>query len=300
MEDDATGHRYGNFPNYYSFHPPKNRLDVLRRSGILSCVIDGLKKTSLCALSYESASSAHDVDTDDREAACGISREKRPRLDNSETDRSPEQALEKSAVEIIDKSRIISYCDLGCNEGNLTWAMAELLSSVQDSPVDNKVNPSSPSSRFTVQCLGLDIDAKLIERANSKYCLAKTSEKAIDNGGPGNIQHDDDIMATFKTANLCDAMEHNNAVVSFINSAAQSNMNIGNSNDSTTSPGQISNPDVQRPRQVFDITTIFSTTMWIHVHAGDKGLKAFLERACDWTKKFILVEPQHSGWWVLA
>eukprot|EP00814_Leptocylindrus_danicus_P012806 CAMPEP_0116041246 /NCGR_PEP_ID=MMETSP0321-20121206/24915_1 /TAXON_ID=163516 /ORGANISM="Leptocylindrus danicus var. danicus, Strain B650" /LENGTH=62 /DNA_ID=CAMNT_0003521365 /DNA_START=19 /DNA_END=204 /DNA_ORIENTATION=+ len=33
--------------------------------------------------------------------------------------------------------------------------------------------------------------------------------------------------------------------------------------------------------------------MWIHVHSGDDGLKAFLRRVCSWTN-VLLVEPQPS------
>ena len=294
MEDDATGHRYGNFPNYYSFHPPKNRLDVLRRSGILNCILDGLHKTpSSCdasgvPLNGLTTTSTHDGVTDAREATDKISR-KKPRLDREMAN----QVLEESCVGNNHTSRVIRYCDLGCNEGNLTWAMAELLSGVQDSAVDDKVNPIKISSRCTVNCLGLDIDDKLIERANSKYCSAKTSEGAVDNKGHDVIANDF-IPATFKTANLCNAIEHNDAVFSYIDSATQSL--LGKSNDVVEGHEQTSKPNILQPRQVFDITTIFSTTMWIHVHAGDIGLKAFLERACGWTKKFILVEPQPSGW----
>eukprot|EP00571_Detonula_confervacea_P014587 CAMPEP_0172309012 /NCGR_PEP_ID=MMETSP1058-20130122/9434_1 /TAXON_ID=83371 /ORGANISM="Detonula confervacea, Strain CCMP 353" /LENGTH=117 /DNA_ID=CAMNT_0013021559 /DNA_START=46 /DNA_END=399 /DNA_ORIENTATION=- len=35
--------------------------------------------------------------------------------------------------------------------------------------------------------------------------------------------------------------------------------------------------------------------MWIHLHGGDDGLSEFIERACGWTKRFLLVEPQPSG-----
>ena len=48
-------------------------------------------------------------------------------------------------------------------------------------------------------------------------------------------------------------------------------------------------------KQKFDLTSIFSTTMWIHIHSGDDGLVAFLERACSLTE-YLLVEPQPSKW----
>ena len=43
----------------------------------------------------------------------------------------------------------------------------------------------------------------------------------------------------------------------------------------------------------FDLTSIFSTTMWIHIHSGDDGLVAFLKRACSMTN-YLLIEPQPS------
>jgi hypothetical protein len=47
----------------------------------------------------------------------------------------------------------------------------------------------------------------------------------------------------------------------------------------------------------FHLTSIFSTTMWIHIHAGDDGLKDFLKRACS-ISDMILIEPQPSKWYV--
>jgi len=44
----------------------------------------------------------------------------------------------------------------------------------------------------------------------------------------------------------------------------------------------------------FHLTSIFSTTMWIHIHGGDKGLEKALGRACQCTKWFVLIEPQPS------
>jgi hypothetical protein len=38
--------------------------------------------------------------------------------------------------------------------------------------------------------------------------------------------------------------------------------------------------------------------MWIHVHAGDEGLRQVLEQACLKTKQFLLIEPQPSKWYV--
>jgi hypothetical protein len=51
---------------------------------------------------------------------------------------------------------------------------------------------------------------------------------------------------------------------------------------------------VPSPQPIFHLTTIFSTTMWIHIHSGDDGLHTFLTRACNYTQKYIIIEPQPS------
>jgi len=43
----------------------------------------------------------------------------------------------------------------------------------------------------------------------------------------------------------------------------------------------------------FHLTTIFSTTMWVHLHSGDEGLVDFLQRVCYLTD-LLLIEPQPS------
>jgi SAM-dependent methyltransferase len=43
-----------------------------------------------------------------------------------------------------------------------------------------------------------------------------------------------------------------------------------------------------------DFTSIFSTTMWIHIHGGDEGLTRVLKKLCARTRHYLLVEPQPS------
>jgi SAM-dependent methyltransferase len=43
-----------------------------------------------------------------------------------------------------------------------------------------------------------------------------------------------------------------------------------------------------------DLTSLFSTTMWIHIHGGDDGLRSVLKKLCNQTKQFLLVEAQPS------
>ena len=43
-----------------------------------------------------------------------------------------------------------------------------------------------------------------------------------------------------------------------------------------------------------DFVTIFSTTMWLHIHGGDKGLRRVLTRLGGACRGHLLVEPQPS------
>ena len=55
-----------------------------------------------------------------------------------------------------------------------------------------------------------------------------------------------------------------------------------------------STPD--NKEQHFHLTSIFSTTMWVHIHGGDEGLRRALGNICRCTKSFVLIEPQPSKW----
>lgn len=239
MEAEDKGHRHGNFPNYYSFHPPQNRLHILEQCGLIAYIRRGL------------IVGADDV-SELGEDRAGTSPRKKARLDDNA---SCVAAGEATNDLMAEKDDIIYYCDLGCNEGDLTMAMAASL------------GKAVHNSEHTVRCLGLDIDATLVQRASEK-----NSHKHVDD--KSDTQK---FMPVFKDCNLCSNDEHNNACSSFFSNTTNTHQEI-------------------IPRKMFFLTTIFSTTMWIHIHAGDDGLTKFLERACGWTKKYLLIEPQHSGW----
>ena len=149
---------------------------------------------------------------------------------------------------------------------------------------------SVPDNKFaSIRCLGLDLDPMLIERANTKFSPPKVDDEQLSvSRTPSKV----DIDALFKVCNLCSEIEHNNACTSFTNQYIKLLHN--NKNDTLLSPKETTT--AQHP--IFHLTTIFSTTMWIHVHSGDDGLCDFLVRACSWTKHFILIEPQPSVWYV--
>lgn len=49
-----------------------------------------------------------------------------------------------------------------------------------------------------------------------------------------------------------------------------------------------------------DVTTIFSTTMWIHIHGGDEGLRRVMDKLFKVTRHFLIVEPQPSKCYKVA
>ena len=210
------GHRLGNYHNYYFHHPPSNRIDVLEDQGLIDCIARRLLQQT-----FTSASSARKRQKINDEASC-------------------------------DQRRLWAYCDLGCNEGDLTIALAEaVLKRCHELSVD-KDRPKD--TQMDIQCLGLDIDPTLIERANKKHGICKEPEEDVHFG----------IDARFEVCNLCDEAQQLSKYEAFLNEAER-----------------------------FDLTTLFSTTMWIHVHAGDDGLRDFLRRTCAKTDALV-VEPQIS------
>jgi hypothetical protein len=174
MSVEDQGHRLGNFHNYYTFHPPSNRLD---------------KMQSLIEHITTSSRTSH-------KRQC-----------------------------TADRKQTFHYCDLGCNEGDLT---IEIASAIQSS-LDQKL-------KFQ----GIDIDPKLIERANLKW--KDTAE----------------MTGHFQAGNLCCDL------------------------------------DSMLEDQSVDLVSLLSTTMWVHIHVGDEGLKDVLHLLCKKTRRFLLIEPQPS------
>jgi 2-polyprenyl-3-methyl-5-hydroxy-6-metoxy-1,4-benzoquinol methylase len=172
------GHRIGNFHNYYSFHPPSNRLQHMGE------ILQYLRDTS--------------------------SHKRRCSSDGDE------RALQSSAFQ---------YCDLGCNEGDLTIEIAKALQGALQQPVEFK---------------GMDIDEELIDRANVKW------------------SDEEGLVGRFESANICTDLE-----------------------------GKLDDNSI-------DLITLLSTTMWIHVHAGDAGLKRVLEQLCRKSRRYLIIEPQPS------
>jgi SAM-dependent methyltransferase len=191
LESDQ-GHRYGNFRNYYRFHPTNNRTNILDLpNGILDVICQG----------WNGSSRVHAKSV--------------PGLANGDND--------------LCSNLTFRYLDIGCNEGDLTLEVANLLFA--------RIKP-----RATVQVTGLDIDPVLIGRAQTK-----------------SMSQSDNIQVQFQ---VCDVLAEDFAQ--------------------------------QCKHMAVDLTTVFSTTMWIHIHGGDQGLRRVLRCICQFTKSYIIIEPQSS------
>ena len=212
------GHRLGNFHNYYCFHPPSDRIIPLFHE---------------CYPHLPDLILKHRVGDNDNKLN-----------------------LMTEGEEEGDVS--VSYCDLGCNEGVLSLAVARELRKHFD-------NLNQIRRVRNIRCLGLDVDEELIDRANKKV-------SSVDASSSSDFSR---IETCFKVCDLNDGTAHEDA----------SNLFLRKFYCDTKA--------IEPPR--FDLVSIFSTTMWIHVHGGDSGLTNFLTRVCKMCR-LLLIEPQPSKW----
>eukprot|EP00978_Attheya_sp_CCMP212_P009765 scaffold23255_cov59-Attheya_sp.AAC.3 len=240
LVSEDGGHRHGNFHNYYSFHPPVNRLKVLQETGILDYVVQ------FATANNKKRGHCDNNNTDDaaKRQKCLQDHADHPLFAAKSANGSENMATVAGTVETQSPQKqtrqepLFRYCDLGCNEGDLTAGLALELT--------NRIQTSKKDTVAVVDSLGLDMDATLIGRACENHGRLSTNIVPIQ----------------FQICNLCQALDHETAYSNHLSGK-------------------------------FDLTSIFSTTMWIHVHAGDNGLKDFLHRACQRTK-LLLIEPQPS------
>jgi hypothetical protein len=181
--DQDQGHRHGNFPNYYAFNPPSNRLVVMKE------ILEHVTRTN----------------TKNRHSK--------------------------------SKEHVFSYCDVGCNEGDLTMEVAKAI-----------MQKSSPHLTH-ISVRGVDLDRRLVERANQKF----------QQSNDPNHNHNPNMSVEFVTADVCSLEELNEHIPNDLN-----------------------------------LLSLFSTTMWLHIHVGDDGFRKLLESMCEKSNDFILIEPQAS------
>jgi Bicoid-interacting protein 3 (Bin3) len=266
------GHRFGNFQNYYSFHPTDERMKLLGEdAGILDYIANDWKSIYINiamqpTTTTESKSDPHNPAAKAKAKAKANADElasatKKPRLDTCTcTDPDEKTDLPPPVFQF-------SYLDVGCNEGDLTMEVAKALASrllvtrkVKETNAKSEVLGDAPTVRINVH--GYDIDPELVHRAQRKNLPADDDDdKAIlinNNGGS-------DTLMIWPDFQVVDVLSVGN--------------NMNNNED-----------------QTFHLTSIFSTTMWIHIHGGDDGLCRVLGTLCRKTKHYLIVEPQPSKW----
>jgi SAM-dependent methyltransferase len=235
---DDQGHRYGNFKNYYNFHPPANRIVNLKE--ILDHVVRQFQ-ISRNGVVEKTSEVGQESET----------KPSRTKLASQCTEISSLSSFSSSSPSFV-------YCDVGCNEGDLTIEMSKAiragLANLHGAPISH------------LQVVGVDLDAELVQRATAKVVRTIQSKSQL---ASANSKKDDDNH------------ENDSAVVSY--EFRQADM---------TSLEQL---EASIPSQV-TLLSLFSTTMWLHIHAGDHGFREILNKLCAKTSHFVLVEPQPSKW----
>jgi hypothetical protein len=236
LSSDDQGHRYGNFKNYYNFHPPANRIldHVVRQYHISRNAV--LEKTS---------------------AAVQESETKPPptQLASAFTEKSSSSSLFSS----LSPSSFV-YCDVGCNEGDLT---IELSNAIRTRLTNLDGSPTSH-----LQVVGVDLDAELVKRATAKVVRHTHSNSQL--ASSSSSKEEDDT-----NENDADAVSYE---------FRQADMTC------------LEQLEASIPSQV-TLLSLVSTTMWLHIHAGDDGFRKILSQLCAKTSHFFLVEPQPSKWY---
>jgi len=176
----------------------------------------------------------------------------------------PEQRLEVLFPQISDKIKKningnLTILDVGCNEGNLTIEFARLMSnelSKNDSKEHNNEANISESK---------DVDQSNIFDSKQELLI--------------------DVFAIDLDQNLISrTINKPRPEYSSIDFMCQNIM-------SEEGREEIKNFLSDKGKSSYDLITLFSVTMWIHLHHGDEGLRDLLLFISSITR-FLLIEPQ--------
>jgi len=259
------GHRYGNFHNYYTFHPTNERMKLLGQDGgILDYIASRYHGNDDC-----------EATTKTKEEKFGPSSPKKTKLEESGSSSPLVDSNRESTTKMLD----FGYLDVGCNEGDLTMEVAKELAHRLCSSRRQHLSSDASSVSLLVRAKGIDIDPVLISRAKQKYSSSSSS------------------APTAAAAALTQDSANNNTPPATMTPQIQASfqaVDVLSKDDNTLE--RIMNDKSQQKQQVH-LTSIFSTTMWIHIHGGDDGLSRFLETICRNTTRFIIIEAQPSKWY---
>ena len=206
-----------------------------------------------------------------------------------------------------DCPNIFIILDIGCNEGNLSIEV---------------LNQARLEIPYYVTCvlLGIDIDSSLIELAKSKYYHVYSSNDNISNHGSHTTDNDQQLplhgennginhniidnnntIICFDTIDFMNTLQMNEYLQQFFtiihtqcnyyrihHQLAHLNQHQVHDNDVNNSS------DSSNINRNFNIISLFSITMWIHLNYGDDGLIDCLFRsiALLHNKGSLIVEPQ--------
>ena len=258
------GHRYGNFHNYYHFHSATERLD---------CLSDELVRQLLL--------SAQNRREDGTKRGAG------------------------------ERGRRFMICDVGCNDGELTTLMhlkfdarAAQLHAEAASSATSCTDPSKSAPPMAMCSFGVDIDPVLIDRATARLtnpaliepsappdaakpraapkleaeegsATTSAASQTVASTPPSAASTQTSAAAavhipgllSFVAADLTDRASAESAFSSFEQSCQRA-YPIGG--DGSSGDGGAGGPPL------FELITVFSVTMWVHLNHGDEGLKNFL------------------------
>jgi len=252
------GHRLGNFHNYYAFHKTSARVKPLVSE--YAWIDESSSNTFSDSIKLSSEVGKKSI------LDYIVNQYRNRKCDNIKKRKTTDDELGSFTPTFF-------FCDLGCNEGDLTFSLAyEIASRLNRRKEGQQVEDYSSTNKKVsiVRVLGCDIDPVLIDRATKKFVNFEQNS-APDVSYNVHVSQDPALIrCKFSVCNLSDQTSFEENLNKFWESSKSIN---------------------SLPR--FHLTTIFSTTMWIHIHHGDSGLKKFLERACA-VSQMILVEPQPS------
>ena len=234
---------YGNFHNYYAFNAVSERLQFITHDFIQHV----LHRTSpLTLLAPAPPTTSDNVPPHSLLPLCSC-----PSSDWSLPLIFPRPERADTA------DRAVYVCDLGCNEGDLTF---ELVSRLAAASVD----------RRPVVAVGVDIDGELIRRARHKCTLPGIHDFLRPRAG----QPVEQAAATY---------------LSFY----QANLICSSTFTSLHSLHPPTRPTISILLPPFHLVTCFSLLMWLHLCYGSTALCHFLSSLCP-LASHLLIELQ--GW----
>ncbi|XP_072034413.1 pre-miRNA 5'-monophosphate methyltransferase-like [Amphiura filiformis] len=192
------------------------------------------------------------------------------------------------AIKVANHDAVATVLDVGCNTGDLTIALYEhlLKGGVPEVVKQTSEHACEETSSEKPPEEGHQVDADdsgkikpdqcdCVNNSHETKCEGKVSgskqlfmlgcdidQVLIQRATEAN-PYPDNVM--FQAIDIMDSTSSNKVCANFL--------------------------DAHHASHIFDLTTCFSITMWIHLHQGDSGLLTFLEQVSKRTR-YLIIEPQ--------